>query len=87
VGVIIGPDGKIKEWHQRVDARAWPASVIGTLCPAATRDPRCRPGGGPRLPRCRRCAAGCVRRPPRGSASRWASEIASGSLAPWPTAG
>ena len=31
VGVIIGPDGTIKEWHARVDARAWPASVIGTL--------------------------------------------------------
>jgi peroxiredoxin Q/BCP len=31
VGVIIGPDGKIKEWHQRVDARAWPASVIAAL--------------------------------------------------------
>ena len=31
VGVVIGPDGKIKEWHQRVDARAWPASVIATL--------------------------------------------------------
>jgi peroxiredoxin Q/BCP len=31
VGVIIGPDGKIKEWHGRVDARAWPAAVVGTL--------------------------------------------------------
>jgi hypothetical protein len=31
VGVIIGPDGRIKEWHQRVDARAWPASVIAAL--------------------------------------------------------
>jgi peroxiredoxin Q/BCP len=31
VGVIIGPDGKIKEWHARVDARAWPAAVVGTL--------------------------------------------------------
>ena len=31
VGVIIGPDGKIKEWHERVDARAWPAEVIKTL--------------------------------------------------------
>ena len=31
VGVVIGPDGKIKEWHARVDARAWPAAVVGTL--------------------------------------------------------
>ena len=31
VGVIIDKDGKIKEWHERVDARAWPAEVIGKL--------------------------------------------------------
>ena len=31
VGVVIGPDGKIKEWHERVDARAWPAEVVGRL--------------------------------------------------------
>ena len=31
VGVIIGPDGRIKEGHARVDARAWPAAVVGTL--------------------------------------------------------
>lgn len=31
VGVIIGPDGKIKEWHARVDARAWPVSALATL--------------------------------------------------------
>jgi peroxiredoxin Q/BCP len=31
VGVIIDKDGKIKEWHARVDARAWPAEVIKTL--------------------------------------------------------
>ena len=31
VGVIIDKDGKIKEWHARVDARAWPAAVVGTL--------------------------------------------------------
>jgi len=29
--VVIGGDGKIKEWHERVDARAWPAEVIGRL--------------------------------------------------------
>jgi peroxiredoxin Q/BCP len=31
VGVVIGPDGKIKEYHERVDARAWPAELIRTL--------------------------------------------------------
>ena len=31
VGVVIGGDGRIKEWHERVDARAWPAAVVGTL--------------------------------------------------------
>jgi thioredoxin-dependent peroxiredoxin len=31
VGVVIGGDGKIREWHERVDARAWPAEVIGKL--------------------------------------------------------
>ncbi len=31
VGVVIGPDGKIKQWHARVDARAWPAELAGTL--------------------------------------------------------
>jgi peroxiredoxin Q/BCP len=31
VGVVIGPDGKIKAWHARVDARAWPAEVLATL--------------------------------------------------------
>jgi hypothetical protein len=29
--VVIGPDGKIKEWHERVDARAWPAQVVAAL--------------------------------------------------------
>jgi thioredoxin-dependent peroxiredoxin len=31
VGVISGPDGKSKEWHARVDARAWPAELVKTL--------------------------------------------------------
>ena len=31
VGVVIGPDVRIKEWHARVDARAWPAEVLKTL--------------------------------------------------------
>ena len=31
VGVVIGKDGKIAQWHARVDARAWPAEVVTTL--------------------------------------------------------
>jgi peroxiredoxin Q/BCP len=31
VGVVIDADGKIKAWHARVDARAWPAEVVRTL--------------------------------------------------------
>jgi peroxiredoxin Q/BCP len=31
VGVVIDRDGTIKEWHARVDARAWPAAVVKTL--------------------------------------------------------
>ena len=31
VGVVINRDGTIKEWHERVDARAWPAALVGTL--------------------------------------------------------
>jgi hypothetical protein len=31
VGVVIDRDGKIKQWHERVDARAWPAEVVKTL--------------------------------------------------------
>jgi len=31
VGVVIGRDGKIKEYQARVDARAWPAELVGRL--------------------------------------------------------
>jgi thioredoxin-dependent peroxiredoxin len=31
VGAVIDRDGKIKEWHEKVDARAWPAEVVKTL--------------------------------------------------------
>ena len=31
VGVVIDAAGKIKEWHEKVDARAWPAAVVQTL--------------------------------------------------------
>jgi hypothetical protein len=29
--VVIDREGKIKEWHARVDARAWPADLVKTL--------------------------------------------------------
>ena len=31
VGVVIDRDGKIEQWHARVDARAWPAEVLRML--------------------------------------------------------
>jgi len=31
VGVVIDGEGKIKEWHARVDPRTWPAEVVKTL--------------------------------------------------------
>jgi peroxiredoxin Q/BCP len=31
VGVVIDGQGKIKAYHGRVDARAWPAELIKTL--------------------------------------------------------
>jgi thioredoxin-dependent peroxiredoxin len=31
VGVVIDRDGKIKQWHARVDPRAWPAEVVKAL--------------------------------------------------------
>ena len=31
VGVVIDQDGRIKDWHGRVDARAWPAEVLKTI--------------------------------------------------------
>jgi len=29
--VVVDREGKIKEWHARVDARAWPAELVKTL--------------------------------------------------------
>ena len=29
--IVIARDGTIKEWHERVDARSWPAQVVHTL--------------------------------------------------------
>jgi peroxiredoxin Q/BCP len=31
IGVVIDRDGKIKQWHERVDPRAWPAELVKTL--------------------------------------------------------
>jgi peroxiredoxin Q/BCP len=31
VGVVIDAQGKVKTYHARVDARAWPAELIKTL--------------------------------------------------------
>jgi peroxiredoxin Q/BCP len=31
VGVVIGPDGKVKEWSPKVDARAYPQEVVKRL--------------------------------------------------------
>ncbi len=31
VGVVVGPDGKIKEWHAKVDARAFPQEALSRL--------------------------------------------------------
>jgi peroxiredoxin Q/BCP len=31
VGVVIGPDGKVREWLPKVDARAYPREVLSRL--------------------------------------------------------
>lgn len=31
VGVVIGADGKVKEWHAKVDARAFPSEALARL--------------------------------------------------------
>ena len=31
VGVIIGPDGRVKAWYPKVDARAFPAQALQQL--------------------------------------------------------
>ena len=31
VGVVIGPDGRIKEWLPKVDARAYPREVLSRI--------------------------------------------------------
>ena len=30
-GVVIGPDGRIKSWEAKVDAKTWPQQVLGRL--------------------------------------------------------
>ena len=31
VGVVVGPDGKIVEWHPKVSAKDWPTELIARL--------------------------------------------------------
>ena len=31
VGVVIGPDGRVKEWYEKVDARAFPSEVLARI--------------------------------------------------------
>jgi len=31
VGVVIGPDGRVREWLPKVDAKAYPQEVVGRL--------------------------------------------------------
>ena len=70
VGVVIDRDGKIKEWHGRVDARAWPAEVMGTLKPrrGPCRPSLTAPSSSPR-PCCARRARSRRRRSAPGRAS------------------
>ena len=28
IGVVIGPDGRIKQWHAKVSAKDWPAQLL-----------------------------------------------------------
>lgn len=31
VGVIIGPDGKVKEWHPKVSAQGFPQEALSRI--------------------------------------------------------
>ncbi len=31
VGVVIGPDGRIKQWHPKVSPKDWPAQLLAEL--------------------------------------------------------
>lgn len=31
VGIVIDPQGKVKQYHPKVDARSWPAELLTTL--------------------------------------------------------
>jgi peroxiredoxin Q/BCP len=31
IGVVIGPDGRVKEWLPKVDARAYPSEVLARI--------------------------------------------------------
>ena len=30
-GVVIGPDGRIRQWHAKVSAKDWPAQLLTEL--------------------------------------------------------
>lgn len=30
-GVVVGPDGRVRSWEGKVDARTWPQEVLGRL--------------------------------------------------------
>ena len=31
IGVVVGPDGRVRSWEGKVDARTWPAEVLSRL--------------------------------------------------------
>jgi thioredoxin-dependent peroxiredoxin len=31
IGVVVGPDGRVKEWLPKVDARAYPREVLARI--------------------------------------------------------
>lgn len=31
IGVVVGPDGRVRSWEGKVDARTWPKDVLARL--------------------------------------------------------
>lgn len=31
VGVVVGPDGRVRSWEAKVDSRTWPREVLARL--------------------------------------------------------
>lgn len=31
VGVVVGPDGRVRSWEAKVDSRTWPQEVLARL--------------------------------------------------------